>query len=103
MQVLLNYTYPGNIREMENILEHALILCSESTLRRKHLPDYLRQRPPAPGARSEKGEASGSSERTRILAELRRHNGNRSLAARSLGMDRSTLWRKMRKYQLNER
>ena len=102
MQVLLNYTYPGNIRELENILEHALILCSESTLRRKHLPDYLRQRPPPSGTRPEKTDASGSSERTRILAALRRHNGNRTLAARSLGMDRSTLWRKMRRNQLND-
>lgn len=100
MQVLLNYTYPGNIRELENILEHALILCSESALRRKHLPDYLRQRPSAPGTRSEKSEASGSSERTRILAALSRHAGNRALAARSLKMDRSTLWRKMKKYQI---
>jgi len=103
MQVLLNYAYPGNIRELENILEHALILCSENTLRRKHLPDYLRQRPPPSHIRPEKVEVSGSPERTRILAALRRHNGNRSLAARSLGMDRSTLWRKMRKHQLNDR
>jgi transcriptional regulator with PAS, ATPase and Fis domain len=102
MQVLLNYTYPGNIRELENILEHALILCPESMLRRKHLPDYLRQRPPS-STRPGKTDASGSSERTRILAALRRHNGNRTLAARSLGMDRSTLWRKMSKNQLNHR
>ena len=100
MQVLLNYAYPGNIRELENILEHALILCSESALRVKHLPDYLRQRPPASGTRSEKAGASGSSERTRILAALSRHAGNRALAARSLKMDRSTLWRKMKKYQI---
>jgi len=104
MQVLLNYTYPGNIRELENILEHALVLCSENTLRRKHLPDYLRQRPPAYGTMPEKIKSSGSAaERTRILAALRRHGGSRSLAARSLGMDRSTLWRKMRKYQLDDR
>ena len=100
MQVLLNYTYPGNIRELENILEHALILCSENTLRRKHLPDYLRQRPPASATRSEKAPALGSPERARILAALKRHAGNRSLAARSLNMDRSTLWRKMKKYQI---
>jgi PAS domain S-box-containing protein len=100
MQVLLNYTYPGNIRELENILEHALILCSENTLRRKHLPDYLRQRPPASGTRPEKAPASGPPERTRILAALKRHAGNRSLAARSLNMDRSTLWRKMKRHQI---
>jgi PAS domain S-box-containing protein len=100
MQVLLNYAYPGNIRELENILEHALILCAETTLRRKHLPDYLRQRPPASGAKPEKAVAPGSSERSRIAAALRRHQGNRTLAARALGMDRTTLWRKMRKFQI---
>jgi PAS domain S-box-containing protein len=100
MQLLLNYAYPGNIRELENILEHALILCQESVLRRKHLPDYLRQRPSAAGGRPEKAISSDSSERTRILSALRRHSGNRSLAALTLGMDRSTLWRKMKKYHL---
>ena len=100
MQLLLNYSYPGNIRELENILEHALILCQESVLRRKHLPDYLRQRPLASAGRLEKNRPLDSSERSRILAALRRHSGNRSLAARDLGMDRSTLWRKMKKNKL---
>jgi len=100
MQLLLNYTYPGNIRELENILEHALILCQESVLRRKHLPDYLRQRIPAPGSLREKLGTSSASERSRILAALKRHNSNRSMAARDLGMDRSTLWRKLKKLQL---
>jgi transcriptional regulator of acetoin/glycerol metabolism len=104
MQVLLNYSYPGNIRELENILEHALILCQENTLRRKHLPEYLLRRQPVPAVGSGKTEDPGSSgrERKRIQEALRRHNGSRSQAARSLGMDRSTLWRKMRKYQLND-
>jgi PAS domain S-box-containing protein len=102
MKVLLNYSYPGNIRELENILEHALILCQESTLRRKHLPEYLLHAPPPSRPGPGQSAASGSSERARIQAALRRHNGNRSRAARQLGMDRSTLWRKMRKYQLDE-
>jgi PAS domain S-box-containing protein len=100
MQVLLNYSYPGNIRELENILEHALILCQESVLRRKHLPDYLRQRLLASAGRLEKDRPPDAPERSRILAALRRHGGNRSLAARDLGMDRSTLWRKMKKNRL---
>jgi len=100
MQVLLNYAYPGNIRELENILEHALILCQESVLRCKHLPDYLRQRQAPAGGQPEKAISSDSSERDRILSALRRHSGNRSLAARALGMDRSTLWRKMKKNHL---
>jgi PAS domain S-box-containing protein len=102
MQLLLNYSYPGNIRELENILEHALVLCQERVLRRKHLPDYLRQRPTAARGRPEKAPpVPASPERSRILAALRRHNGSRSLAAHALGMDRSTLWRKMRKYHLD--
>ncbi len=102
MQLLLNYRYPGNIRELENILEHALVLCAENTLRRKHLPDYLRMRPPGGATGPEKPKSPGSAaEPTRIRAALRRHGGNRSQTARSLGMDRSTLWRKMRKYQLD--
>jgi PAS domain S-box-containing protein len=100
MQLLLNYSYPGNIRELENILEHALILCQESVLRRKHLPDYLRRRPPTTAGKPEKERVPDSSECSRILAALRRHGGNRSLAARDLGMDRSTLWRKMKKNKL---
>jgi PAS domain S-box-containing protein len=100
MKLLLNYDYPGNVRELENVLEHALILCQEGTLRRKHLPEYLLQRPLPHGAGTTKGHALAAPERTQILAALRHYNGNRSLAARSLGMDRSTLWRKMKKYQL---
>jgi PAS domain S-box-containing protein len=100
MQLLLNYTYPGNIRELENIMEHALIICQESVLRRKHLPDYLRQKIPAAGSLREKLGTSSAAERSRILAALKRHNSNRSMAARDLGMDRSTLWRKLKKLQL---
>jgi transcriptional regulator of acetoin/glycerol metabolism len=105
MKLLLNYGYPGNIRELENILEHALILCQECSLRRKHLPEYLLQPLPAFGTRTGKAVAPGSADQEckRIQAALRRHNSNRSLAARHLGMDRSTLWRKMKKYQLDDR
>jgi PAS domain S-box-containing protein len=102
MQILLNYAYPGNIREMENILEHALILCQEGILRRKHLPDYLRKQPAPDSSRPEKASPTGSYERGRILSALRQHDGNRTRAAHALGMDRSTLWRKMRKYQFEE-
>jgi PAS domain S-box-containing protein len=100
MQVLLNYPYPGNIRELENILEHALILCQENTLRRKHLPDYLRR------PRADAGRAAGIPEKTRlperarILAALQRCAWNRGQAAAFLNMDRTTLWRKMKRYQL---
>jgi len=100
MQVLLNYPYPGNIRELENILEHALILCQENTLRRKHLPDYLRRPHVAGSDEACRPAEAGLSERSRLLAALQRCDWNRRLAAAALSMDRTTLWRKIKRYQL---
>ena len=99
MQVLLNYAYPGNVREMENILEHALILCRSAPIEDHHLPDYLYlsfRRSPRKNAVAETAD-SGRQEREAIAAALEKHNGHRSRAARELGMDRSTLWRKMKR------
>ncbi len=100
LQLLLNYGYPGNIRELENILEHALILCPEGVLRRRHLPEYLLARKfplPAGTPAERRGEEA---ERKRILAALRRCGGNKARAARLLGMDRTTLWRKLKRFAI---
>ncbi len=100
LHVLLNYRYPGNIRELENILEHALILCSEGVVRRRHLPEYLLDRKAPPSPHPVAGETAASAERRRILAALRRCGGNKARAARRLGMDRTTLWRKLKRLGL---
>ena len=100
MQVLLNYDYPGNVRELENILEHALIICREAVIHPDHLPDYVRQGKPA----KQKTPAqivpatSPTAEHQRILDALEKTGGHRLKAARELGMERTTLWRKMKKY-----
>jgi PAS domain S-box-containing protein len=100
MQILLNYDYPGNVREMENILEHALIICREAVIQPDHLPDYLTQAQqpgaaPTPAAPSEEPD---SREARRILAALEKTGGHRGNTARELGMERTTLWRKMKKH-----
>lgn len=104
MEILLNYHYPGNVRELENILEHALIVCQEDSIQPNHLPEYLQQRyVRRQSLADENGRyAAGadSEEKDKILATLRQHNWHRIKAARSLGMDRTTLWRKMKKYHL---
>jgi PAS domain S-box-containing protein len=99
MQILLNYPYPGNVREMENILEHALILCRNAPIEDHHLPDYLYQsfrRGPRKNSTDEPAD-SGRKEREAIAAALKMHKGHRGKAARELGMDRTTLWRKIKR------
>ena len=102
MQILLNYAYPGNVRELENILEHALIICREAVIQPDHLPDYVTQgQPPGAGPRpAAPDEEPDSREVRRIMAVLEKTGGHRGNAARELGMERTTLWRKMKKHGL---
>ena len=102
MKILLNYGYPGNVRELENILEHALITCQQNTLQPRHLPEYLlspqKSARPAKPITSKRFADSGNSESDKILAALEANDWRRVRAARALGIDRTTLWRKMKKY-----
>ena len=100
MQILLNYDYPGNVREMENILEHALIICREAVIQPGHLPDYLTQvqQPGAAPTLAGTSEEPDGREARRILAALEKTGGHRGNTARELGMERTTLWRKMKKH-----
>ena len=104
MEILLNYKYRGNVRELENILEHALIICQEETLQPKHLPEYLQIRHAArkfPSTRQVKPQNfDDEGERDTIISMLQRYNWNRTKTAKALGMDRSTLWRKIKKYEI---
>ncbi|MFC1821410.1 sigma 54-interacting transcriptional regulator [Thermodesulfobacteriota bacterium] len=106
MEMLLNYEYPGNIRELENILEHALIICQEESLELKHLPIFLQKgiSPSKPLETSDQDfEARRQSSEKRLIIEmLGRHNWHRGKAARELNIDRTTLWRKMKRYNLSE-
>jgi len=104
MQILLNYDYPGNIRELENILEHALIICREAVIRPEHLPDYVQMRREPTAAINPPVDISSAGhgkERERILAALERTGGHRLKTAEALGMERTTLWRKMKKYGIS--
>ena len=104
MEILLNFDYPGNIRELENILEHALIISQESEILPQHLPDYI-QRPVQAFKKNDQqkpeyAENLYHQERHRIEQALTRSNGNRNKTAQALGIDRTTLWRKMKRLGL---
>jgi len=102
MEMLLNHNYPGNIRELENILEHALIICQSGIIEPDDLPDYLQNstagQAVSPTEMFEKNE--DFREREKILQSLRINNWHRDNTSQALGIERTTLWRKMKKYGL---
>ncbi len=104
MEVLLNYDYPGNVRELENVLEHALIICRDEMVKPEHLPIFLQElkvmRETEPPELSPGDDTSYEAEREQIRQMLNRFNGRRNETANALGIDRTTLWRKMKKYNL---
>ena len=93
---LMEHDYPGNVRELENIIEQAFVLCRDGLIQPHHLPPELRaaeaQRPGRPARPS----TLKSMERTLIVDALDRHRGNRTLAAKELGINASTLYRKVK-------
>ncbi|HDQ40824.1 MAG TPA: PAS domain-containing protein [Desulfonatronum sp.] len=94
MVCLMNHDYPGNVRELENILEQACVLCRGRLIEREHLP--LELCPPEQKQEKIIWPASlQAMERILIAQTLERRNGNRSLAARDLGINPSTLYRKI--------
>lgn len=95
---LLKHPYPGNVREMENILEHACLLCGGDVIQEDHLPPNMDagSAPTGPVDRPDEDE----SEKLRLVRALTRHDWNRSRTANALGMDRTTLWRKMKRYNI---
>ena len=100
-ELLLNYSWPGNIRELKNVVERAMILCATETISAEHLPIELREHQGS-SFRSSSLDPSEfsleSMERKHIFEILSMVNGNKSKAARSLGISRSTLREKMKKY-----
>jgi len=104
MELLLNYDYPGNVRELENILEHALIICQEEMIEPRHLPVHIQNymgNGISNGIQAlSKISPEHEIEAERIKETLKLNNGNRTRTAKILGMDRTTLWRKIKRYKI---
>ena len=100
MDLLMNYPFPGNVRELENILEHAYVLSKGPIIERRDLPrEFLTKTERNTGTVSARTLVE-SGEAQIIRDVLQRHEGCRVSAARELGVSRSTLWRKIRKFHL---
>lgn len=97
LDAMLAYRWPGNVRELRNAVEHAWAVGVGDTLRLEDLPPELRGEDPPDAARP---ATAGDDERDRIRQALRVARGRKGEAAATLGMSRSTLWRKMRELGL---
>jgi len=100
LQLLRKYDFPGNIRELENAIEHAFVLCSGDIIEVCHLPPKIIQ---SVAEKESEAHGNGLSERSEeaiIREALIRNLGNRDRTAQELGLHRTTLWRKIKKYNL---
>ena len=121
LQILLDYSFPGNVRELRNIVEYAVNICPKGQIQPGHLPAYLaepeshyilpeitvEETPGWTASSAQSGKEHGeqktwaSLERDIIIEALVKARGRRNKAATILGWGRSTLWRKMKHYGIN--
>ena len=120
MKILNNYQFPGNVRELLNIVEYAVNICESRYIEPEHLPAYITEQEESaveetmplisePDRTADPGFQSvttnnqknwASMEKEMIMNALLESSGRKSDAAEKLGWGRSTLWRKMKKYGL---
>jgi transcriptional regulator with PAS, ATPase and Fis domain len=99
--VLSKYSWPGNIRELENVLEYAFIHCKDSQLDTQHLPiNLLGVKIEKINNKFMKGVSAELVEKQRLTEALDKCRWNRKNTAKFLNLSRPTLWRKIKKYQL---
>jgi len=101
MAAFMNYPFPGNVRELENAIEHAFVVCVGNIIDLSDLPQHLVT---AASEIQEREEQSigplDIAEEKAIRSVLDRHRGKRQAAAEELGISRTTLWRKMRRLSI---
>ncbi len=101
LEILKEYDFPGNIRELENIIERGVALAENSYIGPEHLPDDIRDfKITAFRKRDGKFPTLEEQEVDYIAKILKESGGNKTLAAETLGIDRVSLWRKIKRYGL---
>lgn len=101
--ILMDYNWPGNIRELENVIEHCFVLCNSDIIQVECLPKRLREQ------RFNKSTLQNTSlkkgfreaERELIISVLEKNKNNKTKTAKELNINPSTLWRKMKKLKIN--
>ncbi|MFC2089042.1 sigma-54 interaction domain-containing protein, partial [Calditrichota bacterium] len=102
-KLLDKHQWPGNVRELENVLEHAFVLCQGKIIQSEHLPEWLWQNIDVVDTIDQSYDekhALQDAEKTTLRKTLNKFTGHRGKTAAALGIDKSTLWRKMKKFDL---
>jgi PAS domain S-box-containing protein len=105
LNILMSHDFPGNIRELENIIEYGTVVCKNHRIEIEHLPENLRQKP---GGKmkmeseglSEKAFSLDTMEKDFIYKALKKNNWNRKATAAQMGIHPTTLWRKITRLNL---
>ena len=103
LEALMNYAWPGNVRELRTAIEHAVVLTRGEKIGLRDLPPALRSAAPGGGAArllAQPDLTVAQAEKQLIMRALKECGGNRTEAAKKLGMSRRTLHRKLRLYAL---
>jgi transcriptional regulator with GAF, ATPase, and Fis domain len=118
MELFIAYHWPGNVRELKSVLDYAFILAEEGMISTDHLPPHMVEKPdnivatslpgeiqkPTAGARQMtyfKDTEADLDQKKALIDALRRSEGNQSQAARLLGINRVTVWNRMKKYGID--
>jgi len=100
LQMVMGYDWPGNIRELKSALEYAFVIAESGQIAVDHLPPVLSEAPPKAFG-SCKAASGDDKERQALIEALRRTGGNQTRAAEFLGINRVTVWNRMRKYGID--
>ena len=97
LDVFMNHAWPGNVRELEHAIEHAFVLCRDDCIRVEHLPPEIRE------SSLIQSQTAQAEDIATLLRALEKTGWNKAKAARLLGIDRRTIYRKIAKYNLTEK
>jgi len=105
MELLMRHDFAGNVRELENIIEFGFVLCHNRLIDVRHLPEELQAEARATAERTDRTTVSRlmAAEADAIRATLRRNGGHLGRTATDLEVSRATLWRKMKKHDIDAR
>ena len=101
LERFMRHDFPGNVRELENLIEYGFVLCHDRLIDVHHLPEDFQQGGQAAEGPSQKNNQLQMAEVKSIRSALRDNHGQVTRTARQLGISRTTLWRKMKQYSIS--